>query len=175
VADNSEGSARANTPEPLAADFIIPVLACGLAFYYLATTTDLVWEARAAGVFVGVPLIAMCLMHMGRLVYRIATGEGSLSFGDLFADTLYNRQRAALLALMIAFIAAIQWTGTTLGLFILIIASMMVLGVRSIKILLGVAFTTCALVYVLLMHLLGSRLPRGPVENLIAWLFGLEG
>ena len=50
MTDNTDESQRADTREPLAADFIIPLLACGLAVYYLATTTDLVWEARAAGV-----------------------------------------------------------------------------------------------------------------------------
>ena len=175
MADSSDQT-RAERREPLVADFIIPLIACGLAIYYLATTTDLVWEARAAGVFVGVPLIAMCLFHMGRILYRIlVVGDGSFSAGDLFANTLFNRQRLALAALVTAFIAGIQWTGTTLGLFMLLIASMMVLGVRSIKVLLGIAFTTCAVVYVLLIYLLSSRLPQGPVEKLIAWLFGFEG
>ena len=77
MADNpGPGRARGGR-EPLAADFIIPLIACGLAIYYLATTTDLVWEARAAGVFVGVPLIAMCVLHMGRTLYRIASAKAA--------------------------------------------------------------------------------------------------
>ena len=96
MTNSTDESQRADTREPLAADFIIPLLACGLAGYYLATTTDLVWEARAAGVVVGVPLIAMCVFHMGRTIYRIVQGSGSFSFGDLFANTLFNRQRLAL-------------------------------------------------------------------------------
>ncbi len=106
MTNTTDESRRAGGREPLAADFIIPLLACGLAIYYLATTTDLVWEARAAGVFVGVPLIAMCLFHMGRTLYRIVRGEGSFSAGDMFANTLFNRQRLALAALVAAFIVA---------------------------------------------------------------------
>jgi hypothetical protein len=159
----------------LATDFIIPLIACGLAIYYLATTTDLVWEARAAGVFVGVPLLAMCAIHIGRTIYRITSGEGSFSAGGLLANTPFNRQRLALAVLVVVFIAAIEWTGTTLGLFVLLVACMMVLGVRSVKVLVGTAATTCTVVYVLLMYLLSSRLPQGPVEKLIAWLFGFEG
>ena len=172
---NPDESRRADTREPLAADFIIPLMACGLAGYYLATTTDLVWEARAAGVAVGVPLIAMSVFHMGRTLYRIVQGSGSFSGGEMFANTLFNRQRLALIALIALFIAALPWTGTTLGLFLVLIAGMWTLGVRSIRQLLGIAATTAAVVYVLLIYLVSSRLPQGPVEWLIARLFGIGG
>jgi hypothetical protein len=173
VTNQTDESRRADTREPLAADFIIPLLGCGLAIYYLATTTDLVWEARAAGVVVGVPLIAMSVLHMGRTLYRIVQGSGSFSGGEMFANTLFNRQRVTLVVLVAIFIAALPWTGTTLGLFVLLVASMWVLDVRRIRTLIAVAGTTCAVVYVLLMYLLSSRLPHGPVEWLIAWLFGI--
>jgi hypothetical protein len=173
MTDNTGEGRPTETREPLAADFIIPLLGCGLAGYYLATTTDLVWEARAAGVAVGVPLIAMCVFHMGRTILRIVQGSGSFSGGEMFADTPFNRQRAALVVLVALFIAALPLTGTTLGLFILLVASMWVLGVRSIRVLVTVAATTCAAVYVLLLYLVSSRLPHGPVEWLIAWAFGI--
>lgn len=170
---STDENQRARTREPLGADFIIPVMACILAGYYLATTTDLVWEARAAGVAVGVPLIAMCVYHMGRTIYRIARGNGSFGFGEIFADTLFNRQRLGLLILTTIFIIALPWTGTTLGLFLVLIASMRLLGVTSIRQLITVAATTAATVYVLLMYLVSSRLPQGPVEWLIARIFGI--
>lgn len=173
MTDNIDGTQRSDRREPLAADFIIPLMGCGLAAYYIATTTDLVWEARAAGVVVGVPLILMSVFHMGRTIYRIIQGSGSFSSGDMFANTLFNRQRAALVLLVALFIAALPYTGTTLGLFILLVASMWLLGVRSIVQLVAVAGTTSAVVYVLLMYLLSSRLPQGPVEWLIAWAFGI--
>jgi len=175
VTDNTDQSQRADTREPLAADFIIPLLACGLAGYYLATTTDLVWEARAAGVAVGVPLIAMSVFHMGRTIYRIVQGSGSFSGGEMFANTLFNRQRLVLGVLIAVFIIALPWTGTTLGLFLVLIAGMWTLGVRSIRQLLGIAATTAAVVYVLLIYLVSSRLPQGPVEWLITRLFGIGG
>jgi hypothetical protein len=173
VTNSTDESPRADTREPLGADFIIPLMSCGLAGYYLATTTDLVWEARAAGVAVGVPLIAMCVFHMGRTLYRIQQGRGSFSFGEIFANTLFNRQRLILGLLTAAFIGALPWTGTTLGLFLVLVAGMRMLGVTSIRQLVGVAATTAAVVYVLLIYLVSSRLPQGPVEWLIAWIFGI--
>ena len=51
----------------------------------------------------------------------------------MFADTLFNRQRLALIVLVALFIIALPWTGTTLGLFLVLIASMWTLGVTSIR------------------------------------------
>jgi hypothetical protein len=175
VTDSTDEGRRADTREPLGADFIIPLMSCGLAGYYLATTTDLVWEARAAGVAVGVPLILMCVFHMGRTLYRIFKGDGSFGFGEIFANTQFNRQRLALGLLTAAFIAALPWTGTTLGLFLVLIAGMWTLGVTSIRQLVGIAAITAAVVYVLLIYFVSSRLPQGPVEWLIARIFGIGG
>jgi hypothetical protein len=175
VTNSTDEGQRADTREPLGADFIIPLLSCILAGYYLATTTDLVWEARAAGVAVGVPLIAMCVLNMGRTIYRIAQGRGTFGFGEIFENTLFNRQRLGLGILTALFIITLPWTGTTLGLFLVLVASMRLLGVTSIRQLLIVAAATAASVYVLLIYLVSSRLPQGPVEWLIAWLFGIGG
>ena len=173
VSHSTDETPRDHKRVPLAACFIIPLLACGLAGYYRGTTTDLVWEARAAEVVVGVPLIGMCVLHMGRTIYRIVQGSGSFSGGDMFANTLFNRQRLALVVLVSAFIIALPWTGATLGLFLVLVASMWTLGVTSIRTLVLVAGTTAATVYVLLMYLVSSRLPHGPIEWLITWAFGI--
>jgi hypothetical protein len=159
-------------PEPIGADFIIPILACILAIYYLSTTTDLVWEARAAGVAVGVPLLILCAIHMARMGLRIAAGTASLRTGDLFSNTVFNRQRLGLALMIVLFVACIQWTGTTLGLLLFLVASMLVLGVRSIPLLAGIPLVTSALVYGLLIVLMSSRLPQGPIEKLLAPLVG---
>jgi hypothetical protein len=158
--------------EPLGADLIIPLLASGLTAYFLITTFDLAWEAKITGTFIGAVLLALCATHFARIGLRIASGRGSLSFGELLSDTLFNRQRLALVALAILFIATIQSLGTTLGLFLLLVASMWVMGVRSIGVLFGVAFLTAAVVYLLLIYLLGSRLPQGPIEKTLAAMWG---
>ena len=157
---------------PVAADFIIPLLACALVAYYFASTTDLVWEAKATGTFIGAVLLALCLAHMARLLLLLRSRRAILSFGGLFADTTFNRQRLGLLLLAAAFIVSIQWIGTTLGLFLLLIGGMWVMGVRRIRTLVIVALAASATVYVLLIRLLSSRLPQGPVEWLLAAVLG---
>lgn len=66
------------------------------------------------------------------------------------------------------FIATIPWLGTTLGLFLVMTASMWVLGVRNIRNLVTIAFVTSASVYILFIAILETRLPPGPVEKLLA-------
>jgi hypothetical protein len=66
----------------------------------------------------------------------------------------------------------IPWLGTTLGLFLVMMASMWVLGVREWRTLIGTAFAVAATVYILFIALLDSRLPTGLVERLLSSLLG---
>lgn len=154
-------------PGPSGADFIIPVLAAALVVYYSTTTLGMAWEAKVTGVVLGAILIPLCIVHIVRMVAAISGGHGTFALGDLVRDSLFNRQRLGLVVLVAAFIAGLDWVGTTAGLFLLLVGCMLVMGVRSIRVLLGVAVVTAAVVYVLLIYLLNSRLPQGPVEKLI--------
>jgi hypothetical protein len=164
-------------PEPavrpaLGGDLIIPVLACGLAAYYFGSTVDLVWEAKATGIFVGVILVVLCVAQFVRMGRQVATGAGTLGLGDLVAQTEFNKQRFGLLALVAVFVVTLPWVGTTLGLFLLLIGGMWLLGVRSVRALIGVAAVTAATVHLLLITLLNSRLPQGVLRTLLAALSG---
>jgi hypothetical protein len=156
----------------LGADLIIPVLACGLVVYYFASTVDLVWEAKATGLFIGAVLVAFCIAQFVRLGLRIAAGEGSFDLGELTSDNVFNRQRLALVVLAALFVTTLHWVGTTLGLFLLLICAMWVLGVRSLRALIGVAFATAAVVHLVLIYLLNSRLPQGAIERLLGAVWG---
>jgi hypothetical protein len=167
----SDGAGR----EPLGGDLIIPVLATGLTLYYLVTTAELVWEAKATGLFVGVVLLALCAVQFLRLGRRIVSRRGSLSLGDLIVDDINNKRRLGLLVLVSLFIATVGWLGATLGLFLLLIGCMRVMGVRDTRTLVAVALTTSAVVYLLLIVLLNTRLPRGALEKLLAAAAGVGG
>jgi hypothetical protein len=155
-------------PTPLGGDFIIPLLGCGLTIYYLASTTDLVWEARATGTLIGLTLLVLCAAHFIRLGLRIAAGKGNFGTGDLFANTAFNRQRAGLAAAVAIYIVTIYWVGATVGLFLLLIACMWILGIRSWRPLIGIALGAALFVHLSLIVLLDSRLPRGWVIDQFA-------
>jgi len=156
----------------LGGDLIIPVLACGLAAYYFGSTVELVWEAKATGIFVGVILVALCVAQFARMGRQVATGTATLGLGDLVEWTEFNKQRFGLFALVALFVVTLPWVGTTLGLFLLLVAGMWLLGVRSARSLIGVAAVTAATVHLLLITLLNSRLPQGVLQTLLATLSG---
>jgi hypothetical protein len=153
----------------LGAYFIIPLLACGLTLYFLVSTWNLVWEARSTGTFIGVILLLLCFAQFVRLGLRVARGEATLGFGDLVENTLYNRQRLALLVLTAVFIAALPLTGTTVGLFLVIIAMTRLMGVHDWRVLIALAFLAAASVHLLLIYALGSKLPQGVFKSLFSF------
>ncbi len=147
---------------------IIPLLACGLAIYFLISTSELAWEARATGSMVAYVLLGLCLALFLRGGLRAMRGTGQYSFGDLFENSLFNRQRVGLVALLVLFIATIPWLGTTLGIFLLLLASLRLMGVTNATQLLGISLTSAAVVYLLFIFLLNSRMPRGLIEKALA-------
>jgi hypothetical protein len=143
-------------------------LACCLIGYYFVSTLDLVWEARATGLVVGCMLIALCAAQFVRLGMRIWAGDGGGGFGELTENNLFNRQRLALVVLIALFIVSLPWIGATLGLFLVLFGCMWALGVRRIPVLVGVALTTAAIVHLVFVYLLASRLPRGIFQSLLS-------
>jgi hypothetical protein len=172
MSNPDSGTSEPRGRAAVGADFIIPALASGLAVYYLASTVDLVWEARATGTVIGLVLLALCIAQCARLGLRIASGRGSFSLGDLLRNDEFNRQRLGLAAMVTLYVVTISWVGATIGLFFLLIGCMRLLGVRSIRALVGVAFLSAAIVHLALITLLGSKLPRGVILDLIAAMAG---
>ena len=154
------------------ADLIIPVLAVAFTTYYLVGTASLTWEAKANGVVVGVLLYALVAVKLVRIGLRIVRRETTLGFGGLFEMTSPQKQRIALVVITALFIVTLPWVGVSIGLFAAMFASMWALGERDWRSLIGISLGTTATVYLLFIGFLQLRLPRGPVEHLIAWLTG---
>jgi hypothetical protein len=173
VSSPDPGSSEPQRRAALGADFIIPALACGLIGYYLVSTVELVWEAKATGIVVGLVLIVLCAAQFARLALRIAAGTGSFRLGELINNDVFNRQRLGLTAMVALFVVTIPWLGATLGLFLLLIGCMRLLGVTRIRTLVSVALATAAVVHLALITLLDSRLPQGVLKDLLSTAFGL--
>lgn len=154
----------------LGAYFIIPLLACALTIYYLVSTVDLIWEAKSTGIFIGVVLLVLCITQFVRLGLQIVRGEATLGLGDLVENSFYNRLRLGLLVLAFAFIALLPYVGTTLGLFLVLIAMIRLMGVTNWRVLVAVAFVTAAIVHGLLIKLLDSQLPQGLLKPVYSFL-----
>lgn len=161
---------RGKVPE--GSDLIIPVMSLAFAAYFFSTISDLGWEAKANGVVIGSVLAALSVLQIGRIAHRVLGGRSSLSLEVLTRPVATQFQRLALVALLAAFVLLIDYTGTTLGLFLMMAGAMYLLKVRDWRWLVCLPGGCAALVYVLFILFLKARLPAGPIEKLIALLTG---
>ena len=156
-------------------------------FSFLPAPFDMIAAAVAVGVIV-VSFIAVSpeelptLALNGKQVLMVnCTGDMSPAARERVrrfvaaGGFLYTTDHAVHQLIEPIFPNTIAWTGTTLGLWLLLIASMLVMGVRSPMRLLSVATIAAATVYGLLIFLLNTRLPRGLIEKLIAGALGQGG
>jgi hypothetical protein len=155
---------------PAGADLVIPGLALAFAVYFLLSIADLAWEAKANGVLIGVILLVLIAMQLGRIGLAVARGHDSLRADSLLEPREVLLRRLGLVAVTVLFIATINWLGVTLGLLLAMLAALRVSGVRSGKALFWIPLLVAASVYLLFIVALQSDLPHGPVEMLLAKL-----
>jgi ABC-type sugar transport system permease subunit len=161
---------RGDERPALGGDLIIPGLALAFTTYFLVSTLNLTWEAKANGVVVGVALYILIAAHLIRIGQRVASGKATLGLGELARFDTAQKQRVALVVITALFVLTLPWVGINIGLFLTILASMWVLGERNWRVLLGLSFITTATVYLVFVKFLKTNLPTGPIEALINWL-----
>jgi hypothetical protein len=153
-------------------ELIIPALAVGFTAYYFWTVQELAWEAKANGIVIGGILMVLVALLLIRIGLRVARGEATLGV-TLHGDRETDRARLALMAIMVAFLVALPFLGTTIALALMLFASMWLLGARHWPTLIGVSLITPLLVWATLIVGLGTRFPAGPFEHAMAALTGL--
>lgn len=164
----------AERPAPTSAgnELIIPALAVGFTLYFFWTVDELGWEAKANGIVVGIALLGLVAILGVRIALKVRRGESHLTFA-LPGPAYANLQRLWLLLIMLAFLGGIHVLGTVLALALMLFAAMWVLGARHWPSLLGVAVVTPLLVWATLMVGIGTRLPYGAFETVMARQLGL--
>ena len=168
--------ARSNAPgahpkAPLGADLVVPALAGAFAVYFLVSTTDLVWEAKANGVIIGAVLLVLIAAQGGLIFWKLMKGEGTAGFEPLWKPRDLALKRLAMLGITAAFIALLPWLGLTLGLWLGMLAQLLVTGVRRRAILIWLPLATAAACYLLFIVAIQAEFPHGPVERLLGTLF----
>jgi hypothetical protein len=151
----------------LGADLVVPALALAFAIYFFVSTAGLAWEAKANGVVIGTALIALVILQAGRIALRVLRGRDGLGFASLLEPRELLWKRLGLVAVTALFIATLPWLGLTLGLWLGMLAQLLIIGVRRWKILFALPTGTAACVYLLFIALLDSGFPYGPIEILL--------
>lgn len=154
----------------LGAELALPAIAVGFTVYFFYSVKDLVWEAKANAVIIGVALLLLIAVHAVRLVLLARRRGFDFSIEPLIAPRRVLGQRLLMVVLAGLFVVLIPWLGLTLGLFLLTGALMLALRAGSWRLIVATSAIVAVSAYLLFVALLHSRLPHGPVEKLISWL-----
>jgi hypothetical protein len=150
-------------------DLVLPLLAAAFTVYFFISVSEIAWEAKANAVTIGIALLVLIAVQ----TVRTALGSGlrtGLRPGPLLAPRALTAPRIALVATTAIFVGLIPWLGLTLGLFLLTALLMAILRAGSAVRIALTAAIVAGSAYVLFIAILNSRLPRGPVEHLLAQL-----
>jgi hypothetical protein len=151
----------------LGADLVIPALALGFAAYFFVSIADLAWEAKANGVVIGGILVVLIAIQVVRIAIRVLKREANLRFDPLWEPREALGKRVGMVLVTVAFIATLNWFGLTLGLLLALFAALWIMGVRGKPlVILPVAVALAA--YLLVVLLLQSDIPHGPIERLLS-------
>ncbi len=162
---------RSTDRPAIGGELVLPAMAVGLAIYFLIDVDGLAWEARANATVIAYVLLGLIAIHLVRMALRIHAGEATLGLGPLVEPRSLLPLRFTVLAVTGAFIIALPWLGLTLGLFLLVAILMCLLRAGTWARIVTTAATVSIASYLLFIALLNSRLPRGPIEKLLAGLF----
>jgi len=156
---------------PLGADLVIPLLALAFAAYFFWSIAGLAWEAKANGVLIGTVLVGLVAIQLARMGRELARGAGDLRLDPLWLPRDALVKRVGMVLLTVAFIAALDWLGLTLSLFLAMALALRLMGVRRPATILWVSCAVAGAAYLLFVAILDSAFPHGPIEQLLARLF----
>jgi uncharacterized membrane protein (DUF441 family) len=152
------------------ADLVIPLAALAFTIYFLVSISGLAWEAKANSVLIAAALIALIGIQAVRIAFGFVRGRGTFTFAPLLEPREAMPKRFGMLAITIAFVAAVPWLGVGLGLFVALTAAFAVMGVKGRGHIVLVSFIAAAVCTILFNAILDTGLPKGPVEKLIEHL-----
>jgi len=167
--DNPE--AKHSHRKGIGADLILPLMAAAYAAYYVYTIREFPWEAQMNGTFIAGVIWLLVAVLLVRTVLRLRRGEVTLRATGITTPRGKLVVRALFVALTAGNILLMPWLGFTLTVILFLASSMWLLGVRSLKPLVLIPLLAGSVGYVFFIVALGTRLPKGPVEWLLQWLF----
>lgn len=170
--NNDEGGSSAHRKKTrVGADMIVPVAGLAFGAYYLWSIAGLPRMAQFNGRFLVMILVVLSVLLALRMALGLIRGEAEFSFADLAESRQTAYARWGVLALAIGFALVIPFVGFTLSIFLFLLLSMLLLQVRPISRIMIIASSAATLGYLLFIVALGARLPRGPIENILAGIF----
>lgn len=169
---NPESNPDRGPKRQIGGELIIPVLALGFTGYYFSTIIDSPWTAQVNAFLVGSILVALVLAFLVICIRELVRGRATLGASDLFEPRRLIPKRAGFIGLTLAYLVVLTWLGFTLATFLFLAGSMLLLGGGRRPVLCLILSTVMAGIgYAAFIALFETRLPKGPIEDLLAKLF----
>ncbi|MGH6947838.1 MAG: tripartite tricarboxylate transporter TctB family protein [Kiloniellales bacterium] len=168
---NDETSEKQHHRKAIGADLVLPIMAAVYAVYYLNSTSGFPWEARISGTFIAIAIWSLVGIMLMRTALRLKRGEATLRMTALLRPAEKMPMRLGFIALTALNIWLLDWTGFTLAVILFLATSMWLLGVRGRKSLVLIPLLAGGIGYFFFIVLLDTRLPKGPVEHALQWIF----
>jgi hypothetical protein len=172
MSDEPQSGKKSAVPKQVGSELIIPVAAILFSIYYFWTIQSIPWEAQVSALLVGLVLIGLCLVFIGRTLIQKARGEVALGFSQLLNPAAFIPKRLILLALTLGYILIIPFAGFTITTFGFLAAAMLTLS--NGKKMGFIIFLSAILSfggYLLFIAAFKTRFPMGPVESALKGLF----
>lgn len=156
----------------IGSELIIPVLALGFTAYYFSTILDSPWTAQVNAFLVGSILIVLVLAFFGLCIRELWRGRATMAVSKLVEPRHLVPRRAGFIGLTLAYLVVLNWLGFTLTTFLFLAGSMLLLGGGKRPVLcLALSALMSGIGYAAFIALFETRLPKGPIERLVAALF----
>lgn len=149
------------------ADLILPVAAALYAGYYVYTIQGFPWEAQINGTFIAAVLWALVAIFIVRIGIRLWRNEVTLRMTEITTPRDKLPMRLGFIGLTVLSIFLVDWLGFTLTVFLYLLASMSLLGVRRVRQLTLISAIAASLGYIFFIIILETKLPAGPIEHLL--------
>ena len=165
------------SPEPdpkrqIGGELIIPVMALAFTLYYFSSIIDSPWTAQVNAFLVGTILIVLVLAFFVVCVRELWQGRATLGASDLFEPRRLIAKRAGFIGLTLGYLLVLGWLGFTLTTFVFLAGSMLLLGGGRRPVLcLVLSALMSGIGYAAFIALFETRLPKGPIEQLLAAVF----
>ncbi len=168
---SDQPAANQSEKKSIGGDLVIPIAGLAFTIYYFVTIIDAPWTAQVSAFFVGSILIALILIFLVKSFLMLRRGEVDLKLDTLVAPVSYVPKRLKLLALTMAYIAAVRWLGFTITTFLFLLSAMLVLGEGRRKgLIVAISLILSLGGYLLFIVAFKTRFPAGPFEDLMKGL-----
>jgi hypothetical protein len=167
LAETGQAPAKPN----IAGELIIPVLGVLFTIYYIVTVLDSPWTAQVNAYMVGSVLLAVSVVFFGLKFRDLIRGDVVLHVPMARGLTAIKSAQTGFILIALGYLVIMDMLGFTLATAVFFWVAMMLLdGGRRPVMKIGLSAAMALIGYLVFILMFETRLPKGPVEAILAGL-----